>query len=369
MKPKNPFSFGPPLNSDSDSFILRETELKDFYQLLASSGSVALVGPRRSGKTTFLLTIKNNPPEKYLPVLIDLQAILVDSVKQLFIQLTNEIENSLSFNLKAEVDNGRDFILYVEKVLKRLNNENKKLVLLFDEFDSLPQDQCDFLSTTLRALIERSYIRPDIGKNLRLVICGWSNLYSTQSLGSPLANILSTYLLEYFTKAETEETLNNIQKYLLKDQIPNSFQDFKERAFYWTSGHPYLVQAIGFLTLQKIRQPIINLNALFVDNIINEVITLTEGFFRSSLEKIKRDREALDELNYIWNEKPVKFSLFSKKISKLYFEGFIREKSNLCIVSSPIHEKVIAELMLGPNELILTETDIKRVMDQVINRI
>ena len=369
MKSRNPFSIGSPLTPDSDSFILRETELKKFYQLLASSGSVALAGPRRSGKTTFLLTIKNNPPEKYLPILIDLQGILADSVKQLFVQLTYEIENYLNFNLKAEVDNGRDFILYIEKVLKRLNDENKKLLLLLDEFDSLPQEQCNILSITLRALITRSYTRPDIDKDLRLVICGWSNLYSNHSIGSPLANILSIYLLNHFTKAETEEILNKIQEYLLKDQILDSFQDFKERTFYWTSGHPYLVQAIGFLTLEKIRESMLHLNALFVDSIIDEVITLTEGFFKSSVEKIKGDREALDELSFILNRKSVKFSLFSNKISKLYFEGFIQEKSNLCIVSSPIHEKVIVEFMLEDQELILTEADIERAMDLVINRI
>ena len=370
MKTRNLFSLGYPLSSDSDSLIIRKTARRKFDELLASSSSVALVGPRKSGKTTFLLTIKEDPPEKYLPILIDLQGISEDSsVKELFIQLTEEIDNYVDFDLKPEVNNGRDFILYIEKVVKILSNENKKLILLLDEFDSLSQKQCDHLSMTLRALISRSYISPNINEDLKLVICGWSNLYSTDSLGSPLANILSIFLLNHFTKSETEETLNKMQEYLPKNQILDSFQDFKERAFYWTSGHPYLVQATGFLTLQKIRESMLNLDALFVDNIINEVITLTLGFFTSSVEKIKKDREALDELTYILNEKSVRFSLFSKKISKLYLEGFIQEKSNLCIVSSPIHEKVITEFILETHELIVTEADIERSIDQIINRI
>lgn len=363
----NPFIFGPPLRSNSRSFIFRQAELQNFYQLLSSSSSVALIGPRRSGKTTFLLTIQENPPKQYFPILIDLQGISVDSGNQIFRELTYEISNSFNFNLDTEVSTAREFIFYIEKLVKILNDESKKLMLLFDEFDSLQQKQLNTLSSTLRALQSRSYIHQNLDNSLSLVICGWPNL--TDTIGSPLTNILSTYTLDNFTQSETEEALNKLQAYLPDSSNLALYQSFKERVFFWTSGQPYLVQVIGFLALQKIRDSAIHLDESIVDKMIDEVIVLSESFLNSSIEKIRDDQEAVDKLTAVLNGKPIRFSLFSQAISKLYFAGFVKENSGLCTVSSPIYEQVIVDFMLEANGSMLTTSEINRVMDRVISSI
>lgn len=376
---RNSFSFGHPLETDAPTFVLRGAELNDVNQLLDSNGAVLLLGPRRIGKTTFLHTIAEHPPKEYLPVLVDLQAILSTSVEQLFAQLAQAVVVSLNLTIKTDIRNSRDFVLQIKEATKILSRKGDKLLLLLDEFDGVPQEQLAVLSQTLRALLSIE------GQELRIVICcGWSVLVADHSLGSPLTNLLSPYFLDYLTKEETEEILDTLREDLPKDQELESYQDFKDRVFYWTSGHPFLIQVSGFLSLKKIRESEAQLTASLADKMINEVVRLSSAFFGSSIRKIKENREALNTLKLILSGKSIVFSLLSEEVSALYFAGLIRNQSGLCILSSPTHEKVLSDSLTptishdpaftssgieSTTEKTLTRAEIERAIEQIVERI
>ena len=371
----NPFVISSPVRPNIEAFVLREPLLERVRSRLLNNRLIALTGPRSVGKTTFLLTIKEHPPDNFVPVLVDIQKIFATSSEILFRTLSSDINDSLqSYGIKydlwsdTKVCTAREFYLYVEKVIEHLGNENKKLLLLFDEYDSLKAAQSEDLSQVLRALVQHSGQDSVPG----IVLCGSFVSHTfAQGVGSPLLTILTTFFLDYFSQEEVLNLFRNI--FSTKMQSSNALNEFAEAVFYWTSGHPLFTQSMGSLAYPYICSDESKLDLTLVEKLVNELIARHQLHIRGMLDFVNPSNARI--LAELLEGASIEFSIFVDEIEALYLAGLIRDEKGKCKISSRIHEKVLRDFLYHSEEVShqaqeieLSEADLWEIAKEVIRK-
>ncbi len=147
----NPYGSSNPVRDDKMFFGRKEDVafLKEYLTNPGENRIVLLTGHRRSGKTSLIYQLARNtsPLSPHIPVFIDLQDLaLKPNVSRLLAGFASAILRSLQEHdlTGPEVDNDlfsadptSAFNLYLEKVTQQL--KPCKLILLFDEFETLDQ--------------------------------------------------------------------------------------------------------------------------------------------------------------------------------------------------------------------------------------
>ncbi len=216
----NPYIAGMPV--DYTNFFGR-TELLSFIQKTfeserSSSLVISLIGPRRIGKTSLLLYFRNQESTKCKYIYFDLQGIIKRNNNAEFLySIVRQIEYSLHNN--AENQHNKIPKLKLENFLKSplstfqsyldyaIGNSEKRLVLMFDEFnyffyDRNPEDSIDLLNY-LRSIVQRG--------NIGIITAGVTPLFELPSsdLVSPFFNIA---LIQRISFLEREEAIALIQQ-------------------------------------------------------------------------------------------------------------------------------------------------------------
>jgi hypothetical protein len=143
----NPYIVGNPVRNPK-MFFGREAEFQTVqHNFMKSEDGLGLVfvfcGERRSGKTSILFQIRDGRlGEQFVPVLIDMQAMVIKSESDFFALITDEIFGTLgpaAAGLQSPdygVSNPPDaFRRFVEQLCAMLKQKGQKLVLLFDEYE------------------------------------------------------------------------------------------------------------------------------------------------------------------------------------------------------------------------------------------
>jgi len=142
----NPFAPGKPLPIDSPMFYGREEVFEFLRQNLKGAyheNIVALVGQRRSGKTSILKRIPAALGDQYVPVFLDAQGMLADSVPAFFHEIARRAAEALGqppSALPSIEDFRREPVRLADpgllQALSRLAGDRRLLILL-DEYDDL----------------------------------------------------------------------------------------------------------------------------------------------------------------------------------------------------------------------------------------
>ncbi len=209
MPIENPYFHRGPIRK-AEYFFNRTQEVTSVLSLLKNNQSVSIVGPRRIGKTSFLLHISQPQimaehglsPDEYIFVFLDCgglskldqagfyRLILEETQDQLLdqgIEIELPIPETLSY---------RQF----ERTLRRLSRQGLKLIYLLDEFELISENHnldADFFSG-LRGLTARhnvSYVTASQAHLLELS-------YAEGVLGSPFFNIFAVQHLGLLNQAE-----------------------------------------------------------------------------------------------------------------------------------------------------------------------
>ena len=184
--PVNPFKFGDPVDGD---YYLPRPDLENFVsQFLINRIHVVLIGPRRFGKTSFLLNLLkklNKSSNSY--IFIDIFNITshkdflhqmlralknregwADSVKSTFKAITNlrpkistQIDlntgtPSFDFTLDSVISSEKDIKEIIQDVLSSLSKLEKGLIFAIDEFQKITEiDDGGWLEATLRTHMQQ----------------------------------------------------------------------------------------------------------------------------------------------------------------------------------------------------------------------
>jgi AAA+ ATPase superfamily predicted ATPase len=163
----NPYIVGNPIK-DQDMFFGREDDFAYTKSKIMGGkhgGLLVLCGARRSGKTSILFQIKGGRlGEEFIPVLIDMQAMTVQSDGDFLSKLAREIVLTIGDPALGGEDQfarggSTDPFAAFEALIERMNAslKGRKLVLMFDEYE------------IIEGLIDKKSITTDI----LLILANW----------------------------------------------------------------------------------------------------------------------------------------------------------------------------------------------------
>jgi uncharacterized MAPEG superfamily protein len=272
----NPYIPGRPIQTPQ-MFFGRQDVIAVIEQSLAGrhqNNVIVLQGERRSGKTSILYYLANNPKD-YVPVLIDAQGFLSRGTEYFLWQIAAMIQEQLQqrdFGVpvpereaaiqNAEIWFRRDFLGAVKTSLHGQN-----LLILFDEFDSLEdriregtldKEIFPFFRSLLQHENWLAFIFSGTYRLEEMVTEYWSILF----------NIAIYLRLEFLSETEARQLITEPVTAQFK------FDEFAvERILSITSGHPYFVQLICFLIYNlHVREKKPYITSQDVDRIIDDVI-------------------------------------------------------------------------------------------------
>jgi tetratricopeptide (TPR) repeat protein len=237
----NPYIAGNPVRGES-LFVGRADILRDVLGVLRSpeTNAIVLYGQRRIGKTSILFELEEQlaATGTYLPVYFDLHDKSDLSLTDILYRLAQQVSRYLE-GTTVERDQFDDEGSYFrgDFLPEAVCLTNKKLVLLFDEFD----------------VLDRPY-KGQVGARflpyLRRWIARSCNVHFVLAMGRR-PDELSANMLSTFKRVKTRHvSLMDISESLsiVRQSEQNHTLYWSEsgidRICYWTQGHPYLTQLL-----------------------------------------------------------------------------------------------------------------------------
>ncbi|MCX7841080.1 MAG: ATP-binding protein [Anaerolineae bacterium] len=161
--PRNPYIAGKALN-DSRGFFGREDVFRLVETVLSSpdQNSVVLFGQRRIGKTSILLNLRLRlPSPPFISVYFDLMDCARKSLAEVLYELAVKIAQELELPYPSRKDFDDEGYWFRANFLSTVYTKlgDKRLVLLFDEFDVLEIGQEEQLSPNASARLFFPYLR------------------------------------------------------------------------------------------------------------------------------------------------------------------------------------------------------------------
>jgi len=195
---------------DINRFYGRKQEVSRIYSRIGAPNpqSVSIVGDRRVGKSSLLHFIHHEEnrkrylsnPESYTFVLMDMQEEPNDTIPSFIESLIGLIKESLGRDIQLEGRTGYDAL---KRLAMEFRREKRKLVILFDEFELIPQNETfdSAFYAFLRGLASNydiSYVTSSV-RDLQ-------ELCSTKAIAnSPFFNIFSKIHLGPFREDEEKK--------------------------------------------------------------------------------------------------------------------------------------------------------------------
>jgi len=244
----NPFIVGAPLTSpDGYGFYGRRKIFADLKQNLNAKHRPAMLlfGHRRIGKTSVLHQMHRHMPNEWRLVFFDSQGRTNDDLDTFLYGLAYDISKTLKLGKisrrEATAENFRD--AFFQRALDSLDNDKRRLVLLFDEFDV-------FYSPMPVHTHIREPARTDIIHYVRKMIedeqeVGYIFVVGRRPEHLPAISRELASLNYHVGRLSEEETRLLLLQLSSKDL---SFSDGAiSRIWELTSGHPLATQLMGFV--------------------------------------------------------------------------------------------------------------------------
>ncbi|MYF98840.1 hypothetical protein F4212_06835 [Candidatus Poribacteria bacterium] len=336
---------------DRHYVVPRTEEIADFNMRVREGRYVVLFAPRQTGKTTFFrmaldVLIKEDPT--YFPIQLDFQ-VMVNGTPPIFydrfIQLIRRhiqyilqrrvVENPeklMSFLKDVQLSDHFALLAFFEELGFLLGN--KRIVLLIDEFDGIPQDVVSEFLYTLRHI----YLSDEMQCPHSVGIVGVksiSQLNYDRSV-SPF-NIQDEFRLPNFTLQQVQDLF---QQYT--DEVGQEFAPEVVKTIHTqTGGQPFLVNRFGQILTEELN--------------ISRSETLTMSHFATAhsllldernsniehlLTNIRRNRRFETVLMQIASyDKGLPFTLEDDIINELATYGVIsRGSDSMCKIVNPIYQ-------------------------------
>lgn len=325
-----------PVAPESRLFVGREAELQRMQKWLSPVMCVGTVlGARQTGKTSLLLKLRHAIQDKHACVFIDLQGAEGANVEQCFGYIAEEIVTQLAERntdgLPIPKD-GRSFLAFLQHVSRTF--QTIRVVIILDEFGSLPVETAIKLAHTIRAAFTNRLVKQEYARYFFLLAGATDMLLLTTGRNSPLKNVTESIYLGDLSLVETTQLLEEgfgTRSTQLSPAINSCLYD-------WSGGHPYWTQLLAS-SLADQSQP---LTEQSVRNIV-ELLLQTED---KNLPHVLRALEKRDEMLFktvesLLNGKSVPFSRSNSSVAELELIGLVKNLSGHCAIRNKVYEEAI----------------------------
>lgn len=340
-----------PVNPNQYYVVARTEELAEFIKRIKEGRYIVIFAPRQTGKTTFFyaaMDILAAQEPTYVPIHLDFEAYKNLALSDFYSNLTEDIREEIEniYYKRGEVPPGalRDFLGNttltdnvsmlrgfgkLARVLK-----NHRVVLLIDEFDSIPRAVVsDFLHVLRRIYISRT--TPRCPHSLGIVgVKSITQLDYDQSI-SPF-NIQDDFGLSNFTLEQVQELLGQYTAEVGQAFAPEVIESIHKQ----TGGQPFLVNRLAKILTEEMHIP------------KTETLTMTH-FSEAHVQLLDEDNTNLTHLttnirrdprfeNLLMRimsyEEGVPFNLRNELINALATYGVLaRGTDRMCKIVNPIY--------------------------------
>ncbi|MEZ5476488.1 MAG: ATP-binding protein [Thiolinea sp.] len=252
----NPFYYGQPLTPEigNDVFRGREEVVTRIEQLLSDhnqSLSIALLGPRRCGKSSLLKMLPSQLPSAFV-VFFDLQDNPADSVEGFFRALVKRAQEQTARQHRGiilpDLPEGTPFEA-ASAWLEQLDDKlDKTLLICMDEFERLPrlfpgaEHELFKLMSLFRATIQHR-------KNIRLLVSGAAPFDELEHIWNDNFINVQEIRLPHLNHANGTGLLRHPIHTFPADTISAEVAD---TIYQRTNGQPFLLQAFGGLAVEHL---------------------------------------------------------------------------------------------------------------------
>jgi uncharacterized protein len=217
-----------------EKFFNRKEDIKKLWEKIRNGSNVLLSAPRRTGKTSILYYLKDNPEEGYSILYLDTES--VDSCNEFFRKIYNhlltESEESLKIKLvemakslgkKIEevgktIKLGDKELNYYEELvqlMKKLDFNDHKILIIIDEFAQTLQNILKDDEKKAVSFLEKNRAlrqNPEINKNIQFLYAGSIGLENVAGSieGSKYINDINSHILKPLNRNEAKELINFI---------------------------------------------------------------------------------------------------------------------------------------------------------------
>lgn len=241
----------------AEEFHGREAEIRQILALCRNGQSVAIVGPRRIGKSSLLLHLCRPPvqshyglsPDEVIFALVDCQELGGSPPEEVYEALLTSIMDA-AVSVGLDLDNVQRPGTYraLDRVLNSIVSRGISVVVLLDEFELLAVNNhlTPYFFARLRGLTTKY--------GLAYLTASQRPLFAItadeQILSSPFFNIFVSFSLGLFTKAEAEELL----ACRLDGTGVNFNRQLSDHVFYLVGFHPFFLHIAGYHAFQSLVQ-------------------------------------------------------------------------------------------------------------------
>lgn len=287
----NPYTFGPPVSGDR--LYGRKKEIDSVLNALEAKDNtpILLHGQRRVGKSSILLHLHREvfPKRGIASISVDIHNVTADiasespEFEEILAELAHRFENELDFTAPPKAPN-QPWKAYftgelVPAAFRALNG--KPLVVLVDEFDSLPDFEQssgthgrESVAHQLMAMFNTLSARQDINISF-IVVVGRQFDHLPQNIRA-LMNRLRAQHIWLLDKAAATDLITKPVANLPVEYRPEAV----DRIYHLTRGQAYFTQAICTEVFHKItRDGQTTITPQDVEAVINRVFTTAKGGF------------------------------------------------------------------------------------------
>ncbi len=233
----NPYIIGPPVRNLS-MFFGRNDLLESILRKVTKSVSINLTGPRRIGKTSFLLHLEQSLPAEHISVFIDMQGAGYQTVGDLFCYIAKKISEKVKLDKHVDYESFLQHPYHeFDELLESLFEQKAKgIALIFDEYEHL-------VKRYKTEEVFFNYLRyiGNMGK-VSFVMAGVEpihKLFDWNLRGSPFYNIFMIIQMDLLDSESCRALITQPVSFYL-----SYTNDAIERIINLSGGHPFLVQAI-----------------------------------------------------------------------------------------------------------------------------
>lgn len=307
----------------------------------------SIFAPRQSGKTTFLegFCLELETDSTYVPIMLSFQRYKSLDKQTFYQQIQKELYTQLTNRLKSvdcpSLDAAESYLdshqltnhISLSELFEELNQllALKKIVIIIDEFDGLPENELENFLTTLRELYQKYKKRKD--KALYSVgLVGIRNITKLIVGGVSPFNIADQVKLPPFS-------LKNVRDLYAQytEETNQPFTDDAVKTVYTeTAGQPWLVNRLATILTVEIRpETTETITQEDVAKAVEILLYEDNSHFDNITEKAKQYKETF--MDVVFNG--VEYIPGDEEQSLLLTHGLIKAAGKDVRVGNPIYKK------------------------------
>ena len=275
---KNPFKFGTIV--EEEFFTDRQEELQYICRMMDSENHLALISPRRFGKSSLILKAVKQLKRPY--IMLNMQSItstkdlsnrILESVLKLYPMKnlkvllrnfrivptisTNPMTNNFEVSFNPFSKENNDMILEdVLQLVNKVSTEKKRVILIFDEFQEIKEIEKG-LDKKLRGILQ-------LQDKINCIFLGSQESMMEEIFNDKKSPFYHFGLIMQLKRIPEDEFFQFLNERFIK--ITSQSESISHEILQVTHCHPYYTQQLAFQTWDAIQYQKIS------DNVVNQAI-------------------------------------------------------------------------------------------------